>query len=96
MQVVLVRSRLDVQGNAGGLTTTLGFSAAVAKQFAGKWIEVKSMDGPYQSIEQSVTLESTLSQLVPTGKLGLTAPVVYAGRQTIGVRGGLPAPPRQA
>jgi len=90
VQVVLVGGAAYVQGNAGGLTTTLGFSATVAKQFAGRWIEVKSTDGPYQSIEQSVTLDSTLAQLVPTGKLSLTAPVVFAGRQTIGVRGGLP------
>ncbi|HUY21010.1 MAG TPA: hypothetical protein VMV22_01585 [Acidimicrobiales bacterium] len=91
IKVVYVASVAYVQGNAGGLSSVMGLKAATANTFAGKWIAIHKTDGGlYSSIAQSVTLVSTLTQLEPSGNLTLTGLATVAGRQVIGVRGGLP------
>jgi hypothetical protein len=81
-----------VRGNASGLTSDMGFATAVAANYANKWIAVHSSDSPFKGIVAAVTLTGTLEQLNPTGNLTLTAPTTIAGRQAIGVKGGLPGP----
>ncbi len=81
-----------VQGDAGGLSSAMGFTSAVATQYANKWIAVHSTDSLFKSIVSAVTLAGTLEQLQPTGTLTLSGTATVAGRQTIGVKGGLPGP----
>ncbi len=95
IQVVYVGGVAYVQGNAAGLTSALGFSATVAANYANKWIAVHSTDSLFKSIVAAVTLTGTLAQLKPTGTLSVTSPTTVAGRQVVGVKGGLPGAPQQ-
>jgi hypothetical protein len=92
IDVIYVGGVTYVKGNAAGLTADMGFATAVATNFANKWIAVHSKDAPFKSIVAAVTLTGTLGQLNPTGNLSLTQPTTIAGRQAIGVKGGLPGP----
>jgi hypothetical protein len=92
IQVVYVGGVAYVQGDSGGLASAMGFSAAVAKTYAGKWLAVHNTDSLFKSIVQAVTLESTLSELAPSGHLTITGNATVAGSQAIGVKGGLPGP----
>jgi hypothetical protein len=83
-----------VQGDAGGLSSAMGFTSAVAASYANKWIAVHSSDSLFKSIVSAVTLAGTLEQLQPTGTLTLTGTTTVAGREAIGVKGGLPGPPQ--
>ena len=53
-----------------------------------------STDSLFKSIVSAVTLAGTLAQLNPTGTLTVTAPTTVAGRQAVGVKGGLPGTPQ--
>jgi hypothetical protein len=66
----------------------------VASKYADKWIAVHSTDSLFKSIVSAVTLSGTLAQLDPTGTLTVTAPTTVAGRQVVGVKGGLPGAPQ--
>ena len=92
IEVVLVHKVAYVLGDAGGLSTAMGLKTSVANHYAGTWIAVHSSDTLYSSITSAVTLDSILADLVPSGTLSLTAPRTVAGRQVIGVHGGLPGP----
>jgi hypothetical protein len=92
IEVIYVGGVTYVRGNASGLTSDMGFATAVAAKYADKWIAVHSTDSPFKSIVAAVTLTGTLAQLNPTGSLTLTAPTTIAGRQAVGVKGGLPGP----
>ena len=92
IQVTYVGGVAYVQGNAAGLHSAMGLSTGTAAKFAGTWIAIHNGDALYSSIVQAVSLSSTVAQLAPTGTLTLTAPTTIAGRQAVGVRGGLPGP----
>jgi hypothetical protein len=92
IEVIYVGGVTYVRGNAAGLTSDMGFATTVAANYANKWIAVHSADAPFKSIVAAVTLTGTLEQLNPTGTLTLTQPTTIAGRQAIGVKGGLPGP----
>ena len=66
----------------------------MASKYADKWIAVHSTDSLFKSIVSAVTLAGTLQQLQPTGTLILTGTTTVAGREAIGVKGGLPGPPQ--
>jgi len=95
IRVVYVGGVAYVQGNAAGLTSAMGFASTVATNYANKWIAVHSTDSLFKSIVSAVTLAGTLAQLDPTGTLTVTAPTTVAGRQAVGVKGGLPGTPQQ-
>ncbi len=95
IQVVYVGGVAYVRGNASGLTSAMGFAANVATNYANKWIAVHSADSLFKSIVAAVTLTGTLAQLNPTGTLTVMAPTTVAGRQAVGVKGGLPGNPQQ-
>ncbi|HEY5024860.1 MAG TPA: hypothetical protein VII76_07775 [Acidimicrobiales bacterium] len=92
IQVVYVGGVAYVQGNAAGLNSAMGFATTVATKYANKWIAVHSTDALFKSIVSAVTLAGTIAQLDPSGALTLTAPKTVAGRQAVGVKGGLPGP----
>jgi hypothetical protein len=94
IQVIYTGGIAYVKGNSGGLTSAMGFTASVAATYANKWIAVHSTDSLFKSIVSAVTLAGTLAQLNPTGTLTLTGPTTVAGRQAIGVKGGLPGTPQ--
>ena len=94
IEVIYVGGTAYVKGNATGLTADMGLSTTQAATYANKWIAVKSTDSLFKSIVQAVTLAGTLSDLNPSGTLTLTAPTTVAGRQAIGVKGGLPGKPQ--
>jgi hypothetical protein len=95
IQVIYVGGVAYVQGNEAGLSSALGFSSTVATNYANKWIAVHSTDSLFKSIVAAVTLAGTLAQLNPTGTLSVTAPSTLAGRQVVGVKGGLPGTPQK-
>ncbi|MDR3647918.1 MAG: hypothetical protein P4L20_02405 [Acidimicrobiales bacterium] len=94
IQVVYVGGVAYVQGDSGGLTSAMGMPASVAKTYADKWIAVHSSDSLFKSIVSAVTLGGTLEQLNPSGKLTLTNATTVAGKQAVGVKGGLPGTPQ--
>jgi hypothetical protein len=95
IQVVLVRGIAYVQGDPGGLGAALGLPSSSATAYANKWIAVQSTDTPYSSIVQAVTLNGTISQLRPTGRLHSAGSAIIDGRSALGVGGGLPGQPQQ-
>lgn len=94
IEVVYVGGVAYVRGNAGGLTTDMGFASTVAANYANKWMAVHKSDSLFKSLVAAVTLTGTLDQLNPSGNLTLTNPTTVAGRQSVGVKGGLPGPPQ--
>jgi hypothetical protein len=92
IQVIYVGGVAYVRGDAGGLNLAMGLTPTVAAKYANKWIAVHSTDSIYTSIKAAVLLSGTVDELDPTGTLTLTAPTTVAGRQAVGVKGGLPGP----
>jgi hypothetical protein len=89
IEVVFVGGVAYVQGNANGLAATLGFPTLLALAYAQRWIAVESSDSLYPAVVQAVTLDGALAELRPAGHLQFTGPAVVAGRQAIGVVGGI-------
>lgn len=90
VEAELIDDTAYLQGNAGGLADTFGLSSSQATKYAGKWISVAPSDSLYSSISESVTLDTLVGQLLPTGSLTQDTPTTLDGQQVIPVRGGLP------
>lgn len=90
VEVLYVGGVAYVRGNAGGLESAMGLKSAKATTYANRWIAVHRSDSLYTSLVKSSTLNSTLQNVKPTGKLTFSAPTTIDGRQAVGVQGGLP------
>ncbi|MHB8440314.1 MAG: hypothetical protein ACYDD4_14315 [Acidimicrobiales bacterium] len=92
VEVELIGTTTYFQGNAPGLQQTLAFPAAQATNYAGKWIAVPEGAALFNEISQSVTMAGLLSLFTPSGRLHAGTPAKIAGREVIGVTGGIPMP----
>lgn len=90
VDVEVIGNAAYLRGNAGGLQNTIGLPAAQATKYAGQWISVQPSDTLYRPITQAVTINGIFTQLKPSGRLVASSPGKVAGREVIGVRGGLP------
>ncbi len=84
--VLVVRRTAYLRGTALALQGYLGFTAAQASQFHGRWISVPASNKKYADLAASVTLPSFLQDIYPTAPLAL-AKARLGGQTRIGVRG---------
>jgi hypothetical protein len=90
VQVEAIGKTVYVEGNEGGLQNQIGFPAAEAATYSGKWISIAKTDAPYKSVVSAVTLAKTITEIKPTGHLTLTKPTTRSGLPVVGVKGPLP------
>lgn len=88
--VEVIGTAAYLQGNAGGLQSTIGMSAANATKYAGQWISVASSDSLYQPITQAVTIPGIVNQLLPHGNLAAQSATSLDGHDVVPIKGGLP------
>jgi hypothetical protein len=75
----LVDQVVYFRGDAAALRNQLGLPTTTASSDTGKWISLQQADGPYQSIEEGLTTEMALSQV-------LIVPRAVASHGTKGAR----------
>jgi hypothetical protein len=78
-----------VLGNQGGLQNIVGWGPSASSKYSGQWVSVSPHDSLYRIIVQAVLLKGMLSQVTPTPPLGESTTGTLAGRQVIGIGGGL-------
>jgi hypothetical protein len=79
-----------VRGSAAVLRNFLNLPAADSR-LAHKWIVFRPGAPGYQQVVPGVTLDSFLTELMPTGPLTKTGRITMDGQPVIGVRGKAPA-----
>ena len=85
-----------IRGDSFILTSYLGFNAAGAVRYAGKWIRIPHSDRAYAPVSAAVTLRSTIDEFKLNGPLSFLPPKTVAGQKTIGIRGTVGKPAAQA
>ena len=86
---VLVGQEVYFRGDAAALRDQLGLSARAASVGVGAWISLQQSDGPYSSIEQGLTTETALAQVLITPRA--TSPGhPWHGVRTLRVTGPIP------
>jgi hypothetical protein len=86
--VVLIDRVIYVRGDSAALRDQLGLATTTASADAGKWIALQQSDGPYQSIEQGVTTETALSQILIAPRVLSTH--LHRGSRTLRIAGPIP------
>jgi hypothetical protein len=84
--VLVVRRTAYLRGTSLALQGYLGFTAAQAARFHGRWISVPASSKKYADLAASVTLPSFLHDIYPAAPLVL-AKARLGGHTRIGVRG---------
>ena len=84
--VIVVKGVAYLRGDAFALHGYLGFTAAQASAYHGRWIAVPPGNARYRDLAASVTLPSFLHDIYPTAPLALV-PATLRGRKVTGVRG---------
>ena len=85
--VRVVANTAYVKGDAFALTSYVGFSAAQAAKYAGKWVLIPQTSSAFKSVAQAVRLGSNIDELQlspPFTKLGTST---MQGQRVIGIRG---------
>ncbi|NNN22149.1 MAG: hypothetical protein HKL80_09145 [Acidimicrobiales bacterium] len=90
-QVVLMSGTAYVNGNTAALQNDIGLNAQDAAAYSGKWISFTQANSSYPSLSSSLTMSSLLPNFIPSGKLTVSGPTTYNGRQVVTVSGGLPS-----
>ncbi len=91
---VVLPNMAYVQADATWLHDAMSFTPKSASIYSGQWMSVPSTDVTnYQNLSQGVTLESTLSNILPTGTpatpLAFTKASTFDGKSVIGVSGAI-------
>jgi hypothetical protein len=84
--VLVVGRIVYLRGSTYALDGYLGFTAAQAALYQGRWISVPPGDSKYAALAASVTLPSFLHDIYPRAPLALVTASV-GGRKVTGVRG---------
>lgn len=93
---VVVTNTVYVRGDAFTLHLFMAFSTAVAKKYAGRWIELPSTSAGFKTVAAGVRLRSTISELKLSSPLARLAPTTIDGTRVIGLRGQMPGPSGQS
>jgi hypothetical protein len=89
--LLLVSGTVYFQGNTPAVEDQLGVTAATAAAVTGKWVSVKSGDGPYHVVQPGITTSSQASELTLTPE-SLSA-VTAGGVSATKISGITPATP---
>jgi hypothetical protein len=84
--VRVVARNAYLRGNTVALDDYLGFTAAQAAQYHGRWISIPPSNHRYQALAAAVTLPSFLHDIYPHAPLGIVTTKI-GGRKVTGVRG---------
>ena len=84
--VIVVRRIVYLRGNSLALHGYLGFTAAQAGSYHGRWISIPPGSARYGDLAASVTLPSFLHDIYPAAPLALVT-TTLGGREITGVRG---------
>ena len=85
--VRVVENTAYIKGDAFALTSYVGFSAAQAAKYAGKWVLIPHTSSAFKSVAAAVRLGSNIDELQlspPFTKLGTST---MQGQRVIGIRG---------
>jgi hypothetical protein len=85
--VRVVANTAYIKGDAFALTSYVGFSAAQAAKYAGKWVLIPHTSSAFKSVAAAVRLGSNIDELQlspPFTKLGTST---MQGQRVIGIRG---------
>ena len=84
--VLVVADTAYVRGDAFALANYMGFSAASADGFAGRWLQIPKTASGYATVAAGVRLKSTLAELVlPRPRLALPETMLH-GQRVVGIR----------
>ncbi len=84
--VIVVGHTAYVRGDVPALHDYLGFPAARARKYAGRWISVPRTSRAYAAFAADVTLGSLVADHVPQSNLSTVSGTV-GGRKVLGLRG---------
>jgi hypothetical protein len=76
-----------IRGDAFTLKNYIGFAAAPATDYAGKWVRFPKTDKGYATLAAGVTLPSVVSELGLGGRLTSVPTTTIGAQQVFGVRG---------
>jgi hypothetical protein len=85
--VIVSGNTAYVRGDAFTLANYVGFKAAAAKQYAGRWVRFPHTDKGFATLAAGVTLPSVVDELEMGGQLANVSKTEVAGQQVFGVRG---------
>jgi hypothetical protein len=85
--LLLLGSTVYFQGNAPAVEDQLGVTTATAASVAGKWVSVKSGDGPYSVLQPGITTQSQAGEMPLTAESSakVTGPGGAAATKITGV-----------
>lgn len=69
VQIVFINHTDYVKGDAFGLQTNVGLTAAQAKQYADRWISITKGDKAYAPVASGLTIASIVHGMTPRGTL---------------------------
>ena len=85
--VRVVANTAYVKGDAFALGSYVGFSAAQAAKYAGKWILIPHTSSMFKSVAEAVRLGSTIDELVLMPPLATVGTSTRNGGRVIGIHG---------
>jgi hypothetical protein len=84
--VIVAAGKAYVRGDAFTLVNFMGFNAAPAKKYAGRWVMIPHSDRDFATVADDVTLATTVAHLTFPGTLGPAPKIKIAGRAAVGVQ----------
>ena len=85
--VIVSGNTAYIRGDAFTLVNYLGFKAAPAADYAGRWVRFPHTDKGYPTLAAGVTLPSVVAELTVGGQLSSVPTTQIAAQQVFGVRG---------
>lgn len=88
--VVVVGGNAYLRGDAVVLTDFMGFDAAAAATYAGRWIEVPKSDRRFADVAAGVTLSSAVDQVAMVAPFRRLPNTVVRGQKVVALAGKAP------
>lgn len=90
--VVVHNDTAFIRGDAFILENYMGFSAAIATKYAGRWISIPKTSSGYSTVSAGVRLASTISEERLSSPLKVLPPAIVHGKHVVVVRGRIAGP----
>jgi hypothetical protein len=84
--VIVVANVAYIRGDAATLRSYMGFTAADAGKYAGRWLSIKPSQARFKPVAEAVRLLSTIGELAMPPPFTVTPPATVAGQPVKGVR----------
>jgi hypothetical protein len=84
--VIVVANVAYVRGDAPTLQSYMGFTAADATRYGGRWLSIRPSQARFKPVAEAVRLVSTIGELAMPPPFTATPPATVAGQRVKGVR----------